>query len=222
MGVRIPNIRSIQQAGMMAAAMMLALGTAGDAEDLVDKTNPFFAIDASVSAVPGFDTCADKSQYVDGGKGPTLPLSLLLKALDCAAASHPAEATTFVDSLEKTLSNPAWTGARARVALEKMRLDARAGNLFAASLDGRWANFLAKEWDGLSLSDEQTVYWDMLPKAMRDVLTAHGGTRADNRDARPTEWKRDEGRDLWVYRGNASSVTVYTFRGGALISTTKT
>lgn len=222
MGVRIPNIRSIQQAGMIAAAIMVALATAVGAEELTDKTNPYFAIDASVTAVPGFDACADKSQYADSGKGPTLPLSLLLKALDCAAASHPVEAMAFVNSLEKTLENPSWTGAQARVALEKMRLDARAGNLFLASIDGRWANFLAKEWDGVSLSDEQLIYWDMLPKPMRGVLAAYGGTRSENRDARPTDWKRDGGRDLWIYRGTASSVTVYTFRNGVLISTTKT
>jgi hypothetical protein len=112
---------------------------------------------------------------------------------------------------------------RAQIYLALMKISVAHGNRMQAAAEGRFARYLQKSWDGGRLSEEETVYWDMLAPDMRNTLLAHGGTRSDNDDARPDDWKSVDAskkQEMWVYK-SGGAVTTYIFADGKLTQTIK-
>ena len=108
------------------------------------------------------------------------------------------------------------SNAYAAVGLAQMRVYVIRHDLRRASITGWYAG------KDVYLPDEQSIYWNMLPSSMQDVILAHGGTRADNRNARPADWKNaGPGMDMWVYKTGAAVVTTYIFTNGKLTRTLK-
>ncbi len=63
------------------------------------------------------------------------------------------------------------------------------------------------------------LVWDVLSKDEQNVISARGGLRSDNVDARPDDWKQDGAhRFVWIYRQADAVQKVYTFDHGRLVS----
>ena len=166
-------------------------------------------------------TACGGSASIEGSAA--MPIGALLPVLGCVGKNDKTLALQGVDAVEKAVqSDYAFRPDLGQVWLTRMKIHAENGNIRAAQGLGTVANALQKQWDGSTLAEEQTIYWDMLPAAMRTVLSLHGGIRTDNQTARPTEWKADGARDLWIYRTGAATVTTYVFAGGKLVQTLKT
>jgi hypothetical protein len=122
------------------------------------------------------------------------------------------------------LSALAETCPQAAEALAEMKASITRNEFRDAAAQGRWAIFQQKEYNGAPLPEEEPIYWDMLPPDMQNVVLAHGGTRLDNLDSRPSDWKlvdKDAHKEMWVYKTGDAVVTTYIFQNGKLIQTIK-
>lgn len=115
------------------------------------------------------------------------------------------------------------TELEARIFVTEARIYAAAGNPMGVYYSARMADDAASSWGDDLLwpvhGVTEPLLWDALSKDEQSVLTAHGGTRTDNVDARPSEWKTDDAHTyIWIYKAMGAVQKVYTFKGGKLVS----
>jgi hypothetical protein len=165
-----------------------------------------------------------------------------IKSLICWSKSDPKDAQPLFDDLAKKISAvplPDDPNSGPRMLVQSQHLSALAyiGEMqsFAylhhrrdAMMIGKYAiseinqaletgdKFLVETNESESRNLEQRIFFDMLTPSMRSVVQRMGGTRMDNLDAQPAEWKTDDPNvDIWIY-GEGTSRKVYRFVGGVL------
>ena len=201
----------------VAVAVFLLAGTATWA------AGEWIDLDQQILSFPAWERCGGSSAPGSGKMQIEKAFAILLCVgrtdKKNAIAALQAIATSFAQASDR---NPASAfPAQAQAELAIMKVYAENGERSNAAVAGNRAVGTQRFWDGHDLPEEHLVYWDMLSDDMQRVLAAHGAVRADNRDARPQQWKVDAERDVWVYKSGAAIVTTYIFTNGKLTETLK-